>query len=255
MPVRMERIFAVPRVPTTRTITGFEFHWASLSGDHTSGAPDVDSTSGSFLPCQGSPQPIQTAAFNLSLGKYGQIRYSSVKVLLTVSPLRPSFSPQPCVYPHRSTPRFALSTTHHPLPTFPRRSHARTLSGFSYNYELPLLPHRFARPLFSYNYELLFSQPLCFDKHLRCPIVFSALPRNSASSANSVVKKSLTPFLTYCCELFVVAKNIKSFGIKQIRTLSAKHPGWGIPSGKTGTGVPCPYGRKAVGTGQDLRVL
>ena len=126
-----------------------------------------------ILPCQGSPQPIQTAAFNLSLDKYPQIRYFSVKVLLTVSPLRPSFSPQPCVYPHRSTPRFALSTTHHPLPTFPRRSHARTLSGFSYNYELPLLPHRFARPLFSYNYELLFSQPLCFDKHLRCPIVFS----------------------------------------------------------------------------------
>ena len=34
-------------------------------------------------------------------------------------------------------------------------------------------PHRFFTPLFSWSYELLFSQPLSFQKHLRCPIVFS----------------------------------------------------------------------------------
>jgi hypothetical protein len=30
----------------------------------------------------------------------------------------------------------------------------------------------FARPLFSYSYELLFAQPLCFDIHLNCPGVW-----------------------------------------------------------------------------------
>jgi hypothetical protein len=31
------------------------------------------------------------------------------------------------------------------------------------------LASRFARPLFSWSYELRFLQTLCFDKHLRCP--------------------------------------------------------------------------------------
>jgi len=35
------------------------------------------------------------------------------------------------------------------------------------------IPHRFFTLLFSCPYELLFSQPLSFHKHLRCPIVFS----------------------------------------------------------------------------------
>jgi hypothetical protein len=35
------------------------------------------------------------------------------------------------------------------------------------------IPHRFANPLFSMSYELLFPQLLSFHKHLRCPIVFS----------------------------------------------------------------------------------
>jgi len=200
-------------------------------------------------------QPIQSTAFNSHLTNSngcgillfysggGPLKRGSLSAYLDRPSANPS-SPHPSASSHSSL----LRTTHHPLPTFPGPL-------FSYSYELPLPPHHFAGPLDSSTYELLFQQPLCFEKHLRCPIVFSALSQNSASFANSVVKNSLTPFLTYCCKLFVVAKNIKSFGIKQIRTLSAKHPGWGIPSGKTGTGVPCPYGRKAVGTGQDLRVL
>src|ERR1700676_889159 len=63
------------------------------------------------------------------------MRYSLVKVLLTVSPFRPSFSPHP---QHASTDR------------------------------------RFLSPLFSQCYELLFPQVFCFHNHLRCPLVFSS---------------------------------------------------------------------------------
>jgi hypothetical protein len=38
----------------------------------------------------------------------------------------------------------------------------------------------------------------------------------------------LTPFLTHCCGLFGFTKKLNSFVIKQIHTLSAKHPGWGV---------------------------
>ena len=47
-----------------------------------------------------------------------------------------------------------------------------------------LTKHRFASPLFSYSYELLFSEVLCFDNDLRCPLCFRpTLPirRGSAS--------------------------------------------------------------------------
>src|SRR6266852_73478 len=37
----------------------------------------------------------------------------------------------------------------------------------------------------------------------------------------------LTPLLRYSCKLFVAPKKVNSFAIKQIQTLSAKHPGWG----------------------------
>src|SRR3984893_1526096 len=63
------------------------------------------------------------------------MRYSLVKVLPTVSPFRPSFSPHP--------------------------QHAS-------------LDHRFLSPLFSKCYELLFPQLFCFHNHLRCPLVFSS---------------------------------------------------------------------------------
>jgi hypothetical protein len=113
-----------------------------------------------FFCSQALPQPIQSTIFNLSLDKQEGTQYHLVKVLLTVSPFGPSFSPQPRVYPRSSL----LPTSHLRLPTSPR-----TL--FSYTYELPLPKDRFAGPLFSCNYELLFSQSLCFDNYLRCPLV------------------------------------------------------------------------------------
>ena len=84
-----------------------------------------------------SSQPIQSRAFNLSLDKWMRLRYSLVKVLLTVSPFRPSFKLQSGVYSR---------------------------------------PSNFVAPLFSWSYELLFPQPLCFDNHLRCPWVWGSAP-------------------------------------------------------------------------------
>src|SRR4029077_8947524 len=59
-----------------------------------------------------------------------------------------------------------------------------------------------------------------------CPLVFW-FP-NSAPSAPSVVKGFLTPFPTHSSELFVDAKKLNSFAIKQIQTLAAKYRGGGV---------------------------
>ena len=45
---------------------------------------------------------------------------------------------------------------------------------FSTSYELPPQDDRFATPLLSSSYELLFSQAICFDQYLRCPLFFCA---------------------------------------------------------------------------------
>src|SRR6266436_8586991 len=42
-------------------------------------------------------------------------------------------------------------------------THQPRLSHFA------LVATRFARPLFSWSYKLLFPQTICFDQHLRCP--------------------------------------------------------------------------------------
>jgi hypothetical protein len=89
----------------------------------------------------------------------------------------------------------------------------------------------FAPPLFSWSYELLFPQPPYFQKHLRCPRGVGMSFPNSASSAPARRKrelcgeKPLTPLLTHCCKFLVVAKKLNSFAIKQLHTLSTKHPG------------------------------
>jgi len=133
------------------------------------------------------------------------MRYALVKVLLTVSPVRPSFSPPPRVYPQ-------------PLDV------AHLL--FSYTSELPLLAHQFGGPLFSYIYELRFPQLLCFDKHLRCPMFFPSAPSSQLCVlCASVVKKSLASFPSHCYKLIVVAKKLNSFAVKQIHTLLQKHSG------------------------------
>ena len=77
-------------------------------------------------------------------------------------------------------------------PAFVRPAPAPTRSGFSYTYELPLPRHRFAAPLFSWSYELLFPQLFCFHNHLRCPRVSPSRPsdfniqRYSGSTKNQV---------------------------------------------------------------------
>ena len=148
------------------------------------------------------------------------MRYSSVKARLTVFPLPPSFSPQLRVHPRPPIPIFALPTTHRSLPTLPRPL-------FSHTYESPLPTHRFVSRLFPSTSESLFPQTLCFEKHLRCPIVFSArppkptplYPEAQSRGANSL-NMPLTPFLAYCCGLFAAHRKLNSFAIKEIQTLS-----------------------------------
>src|ERR1700686_1479712 len=65
------------------------------------------------------------------------MRYSLVKVLLTVSPFRSSFLQLPGVHP---------------------------------------VNERFLTPLFSITSALPFQQALCFQNHLRCPLVFFLTP-------------------------------------------------------------------------------
>src|SRR5260370_11847333 len=58
---------------------------------------------------------------------------------------------------------------------------------FSRTYELLPPSHRFASHAFSCIYKSLFSQVRCFQKHLRCPLVFSNSTkiRSSLSAAAS----------------------------------------------------------------------
>src|SRR6266849_2536929 len=109
------------------------------------------------------------------------MRYSLVKVLLTVSPFRSSSSPQPHVYP-RSLFRL---TSHHPLPT-------SRPPFFSCTYKSLRPPARFRGPLLSYTYKTIFLQILSIHIHTKPPGCggLQLLP----NSVSSVVKKSLTPF-------------------------------------------------------------
>src|SRR5882762_2927774 len=62
-----------------------------------------------------------------------------------------------------------------PVPTVQSRRNPSVFASplFSTIYELPPQTDRFLSPAFSSTYELLFSQLPCFQKHLRCPLVFS----------------------------------------------------------------------------------
>jgi hypothetical protein len=111
------------------------------------------------------------------------MRYSLAQGSADSVPVSSSFSPQPPVYPR---PLFRLATCH-PLPTFPRFL-------FSYTYELPLPTDRFASPLFSWSYKLLFPQTLCFDNHLRCPLFFGSVLSLPVRQADLCTEGSLTPF-------------------------------------------------------------
>jgi hypothetical protein len=125
-----------------------------------------------------SPQPIQSTAFNLSLDKWPQTRYSLVKVPLTVSPFRPSFPPQLNVFsqPFNSCghPRDLKSCRITLLQTLCRSQKSQLLCNQSNAHSFAKTPgvgylatsaltghpsrgisHIFVRPLFSQPYELL----------------------------------------------------------------------------------------------------
>src|SRR5258706_5101169 len=72
---------------------------------------------------------------------------------------------------------------------------------------LPVAVHEsqtcFVAPLFSWSYELLFPQALCFDKHLRCP---PGVTPNSSRHSGIHVQNESTLLSSYCYELFVVAE-------------------------------------------------
>src|SRR5882762_2540571 len=102
------------------------------------------------------------------------------KVPLTVSPFPPSFSPRPSLFSESSS-----TNCHSTLLTF-----APPL--FSCTCELPLPDDRFACPVLSDSYELLFPQILSFDNHLRCPGVWgyefpSELSMQAFKSLNSII--------------------------------------------------------------------
>src|SRR5712671_4759780 len=104
------------------------------------------------------PQPIQSTILNLSLDKQPRLLYSSVKVPLTVSPFRPSFKAQSGVYSR---------------------------------------PSNFVAPLFSWSYELLFPQPLCFYNLLRCP------PGGGPHLPNSAFSVPLRSAILCPCALYL----------------------------------------------------
>jgi hypothetical protein len=86
----------------------------------------------------------QSLVFHLTNSNgYGNLQ---IKVLLTVSPFRPSFLQPPVLHPENN---------------------------------------RFFTPLFSTTSELLFSQLLCFQNHLRCPLVFRCADQTSTPDALS----------------------------------------------------------------------
>jgi hypothetical protein len=92
-----------------------------------------------------------------------------------------------------------------------------------------LQSHHFAAPLFSYSYELLFPQTLCFDNHPHCPGVGRSNSRTASVFLCALCVSVANPFFSYACSLFPRSKKVNSFAINQIQTLLRKHPGWGYP--------------------------
>jgi hypothetical protein len=109
------------------------------------------------------------------------------------------------------------------------------LSSPSLRREHPNAPVRYARPLFSYSYKSLSRNPFPFTSLQNpwgCHPCFLC-PRSPCPRVTSHVA-------SYSCGLFVVAQRVNPFIIKQIRTLSAKHRGWGVPQHVRTTHRFCP---------------
>jgi hypothetical protein len=93
-----------------------------------------------YVVCNTTCNPFNPRPLIYHLTNSRRVRYSLVKVLLTVSPVRPSLLHSVGVHPAN---------------------------------------HRFFTSLFSTSSESLFSQLLCFNIYLRCPIVFFQHPNSS----------------------------------------------------------------------------
>src|SRR6266481_2959482 len=89
-------------------------------------------------------------------------------------------------------------------------------------------PFDFVGPLFSYSYELLFSQPLCFDNDLNCPggdpivSLCRRLPRPGRGSKSHVLR-ALQPL----CRLFALFSALAPFVFKSLQPLLPKRRGGG----------------------------
>jgi hypothetical protein len=142
-----------------------------------------------------------------------------------VSPLGTLLLPQPRVYQKEPCCLPSLPTTHYPPTTFLRVSYS--LAPIREGYELLSPPAR----------RTLGGQPLCFDIHPHCPGVWGLSSLTLCFSAAACPDlANASPFVSCSYGLFVTPKNVKSFAIKQIQTLFAKHPGWGY---LCNLGAPC----------------
>jgi hypothetical protein len=126
-----------------------------------------------------------------------------------------------------SAPAFVRSA-----PTAPSTLVPSYRPAFRRNFP-PHRPHsrHFAAPLFSYSYELLFPQPLCFDNHPHCPGIWASNSRIASVFLCALGVSVANPFLSYACSFFTASKKINSFAIKQIQPLFRKCRGVrvGIP--------------------------
>ena len=160
------------------------------------------------------------------------MRYPLVKVLLTVSPFRPSFSPQLNPYPRAPRLLSPLSTAFTPNRTLTPLSTAFTQTHRGVGVLCPCSPllatrhsplATFIRPLFSQPYESLFSQLFCFHNHLRCPLVFS--PRRISPRFTHKTRPRLTIFRMNTCKSVSKQTTLTTFRMNTY----AKAGGRGVP--------------------------
>ena len=111
-----------------------------------------------------------------------------------------------------------------------RRSRLMPRQVFSLNSDARVPPtlHRSSSRLDLRRYESPSPKSAIFNTARIAAEIKSGVVSPKATSALSISESN--PLHSYSSKLFVVAKNINSFGIKQIQTLSPKHPGWGTLS-------------------------
>lgn len=99
------------------------------------------------------------------------------------------------------------------------------------NLQVPPPTHRFVSHAFSSNCELLFSQLPCFQKHLRCPMLFSSAysvpPVSVPSLLGSCLQILCCKWLAASCSLLPLFFTRPSFVFSSLQPLFAKCRGWG----------------------------